>query len=354
MGFPRDFLSYNNFELAFNRVVRGANKDYKAFYKHLCPSYNLAVRENLLDVIDDLKRGTFEPNKPTLIFQPKKSGVLRPLTLLSLRDLIVFQAIVNRVAVAFETEQQAYALKKSFGAIFAGPSSDFFFRSWKASYRKYNRAIKKAFQNGKDFIADFDLVSFYELIEHGLLAEQLRHRIKNDTLIELLMTCLEGWTLKKAGAAVGHRVPQGPEPSAFLAECFLFYFDSADYRGVTYLRYIDDIRLMGKDEIPIRRALLRLDLHSKELGLVPQAEKIACRRVSDLDEVLKTIPSPLAEFEDDPHGQHGTQASLIKVFRQSLKKSSKVWIVERRNKVQILIESPERTEGCASPDSSPP
>jgi len=52
MKLPRDFLSYNNFESAFNRVVRGANKDYKAFYTHLLLSYNLALRENLLDVIE--------------------------------------------------------------------------------------------------------------------------------------------------------------------------------------------------------------------------------------------------------------------------------------------------------------
>jgi len=266
MDLPRDFLRYSNFELAFARVVRGTNKDYKTFYRHLFPSYNLALRENLLDLVDDLKRGAFTPDRPTVVFQPKKSGILRPLTLLSLRDLIVYQAIVNRVAVAFEAEQQKFAFKRSFGAIFAGPSSEFFYRSWTESYRKFNHAISAAFSRGQSFIADFDLVSFYELIEHGLLAEQLKKRVKSQALVELLLTCLRGWTLDRAGTNVGHGVPQGPEPSAFLAECFLFHFDSADYRGVKYFRYIDDIRLMAKDEIPTRRALLRLDLRSKELG----------------------------------------------------------------------------------------
>jgi len=114
MELPRDFLRYDNFELAFTRIVRGGNKEYKAFYRHLFPSFNLALRENLKDLIEELRRGTFEPEKPTVVYQPKKSGILRPLTLLSLRDLIVYQAILNRIAVSFEDEQAGYAFKRTF------------------------------------------------------------------------------------------------------------------------------------------------------------------------------------------------------------------------------------------------
>jgi len=35
MNLPRDFLRYENFELAFTRIVRGGNKEYKTFYRHL-------------------------------------------------------------------------------------------------------------------------------------------------------------------------------------------------------------------------------------------------------------------------------------------------------------------------------
>jgi Reverse transcriptase (RNA-dependent DNA polymerase) len=250
MDLPRDFLSHQNFDLAFTRIVRAGNKEYKTFYRHLFPSFNLALPGSLKDVIEELKRGTFDPEKPTVVYQPKKSGILRPLTLLSLRDLIVYQAIVNLVAVSFGDEQASYAFKKTFGAIFAGRTNPFFYRSWKTSYRRYNEAMTAAYAAGNDFIADFDLVSFYELIDHDLLAERLRRRVKNEPLIELLLTCLRKWISDKAGANVGHGVPQGPEASAFLAECFLFHFDIKDYRPVRYFRYIDDIRLMAKDEQP--------------------------------------------------------------------------------------------------------
>ena len=54
--------------------------------------------------------------------------------------------------------------------------------------------------------------------------------------------------------------PEGQEPFArFFAECVLFRFDSIRFRKLRYLRYVDDIKLMSKDEVPIRRALVKLD-----------------------------------------------------------------------------------------------
>ena len=78
MALPRRFLSFHNFELAFTRIVRSGNKDYKQFYRHLFPSYHLALAENLRDLISDIRRGTFQPDKITIIYQPKKSGILVP------------------------------------------------------------------------------------------------------------------------------------------------------------------------------------------------------------------------------------------------------------------------------------
>lgn len=125
MALPRRFLSFHNFDLAFTRLIRSGNKEYKQFYRHLFPSYNLALAENLKDLIEDIRRGTFKPDAVTIIYQPKKSGILRPLTLLSLRDLIVYQAQVNHLAEAFAATQERYALKQTFGALFAGTAPSF-------------------------------------------------------------------------------------------------------------------------------------------------------------------------------------------------------------------------------------
>lgn len=329
MGYPAAFLNRDNFALAFHRVVRGGNKDYKNFYRHLFPSFNLALEENLADLVNDIKIGRFQPSDPEVIYQPKKTGVLRPLALLTLRDLVLYQAILNVVAPAFQREQEKHAFKQSFAAMFAGKGSKFFYRSWKTCYQEYNAAITRIFKVGNTHVADFDLVSFYELIDHKLLRATLAARVKNDELLDLLFRCLETWTKESSGAHLGHGIPQGPEPSAFLAECFLFYFDSKrPPKGVHYLRYADDIKLMSKNRIDVRRALVRLDLLSKDRGLVPQAQKITLGEITSLDELLKTIPSQIAaQAEVDPT-KGATQADLLKMFRGSMKKEKKRWLIE--------------------------
>src|SRR5205823_4045236 len=105
---------------------------------------------------------------------------------------------------------------KSFGAILAGPGSKFFFGSWKKGYREFNRVITAAFNRGNVYVADFDLVSCYELIDHNLLRSCVANRVKSQELLTLLGSCLAGWTTNSVGRHLRHGLPQGPEASAFL------------------------------------------------------------------------------------------------------------------------------------------
>lgn len=324
MGYPRAFLSVDNFKLAFTRVVRGANKEYKAYYRHLFPSYDLGLEENLKDLIGDIRRGRYCASHGVVVHQPKKSGILRPLTLLSFQDLIVYQALMNYIAAKFEKDQSVHALKRSFGAIFSGKSSPFFYRSWKVCYREYNEALTRAYKAGNRHVADFDLVSFYELIDHNLLRKCLSKRVASPEVLDLLFDCLNEWTLDRAGEHIGHGVPQGPEPSAFLAECFLLHFDELQFKNIHYFRYVDDIKLLASDEVPLRRALMRLDLCSKDLGLVPQAQKIECRKVTSLKDLLKNVPSALASATPSRLAKKTSQKQLLELFRKSLRRNGKI------------------------------
>jgi retron-type reverse transcriptase len=145
MALPAKLIAIDNLELAFDRVIRAQNRDYKAYFRHLCPSYQLALHENLQDLATDLRTGRYEPSRATCIFQPKKSGILRPLTLLGLTDQIVYQAIINLVANASRADQKKYAFKWSFGAILTDKTSLFFYRSWKRCYRKFDAVILTRF-----------------------------------------------------------------------------------------------------------------------------------------------------------------------------------------------------------------
>lgn len=317
IAYPRAFLTEGNFALAFRRIVQSDNPDYKQFYSHVFQSYNIGTNEYTKELISSIAKGTYQPAPSELVFKPKPSGILRPVTLLSFRDLVVYQAIVNVIADRMKGEQGQYAHKKCFGAIYAGAGSDFFFQSWKKGHRRFTDEIAGAFKKGNVYVADFDIVSCYELIDHNLLCECIVKRVKNKELLELLRKCLAGWTTDPKDSRLRHGLPQGPEASAFLAECVLFRFDAMKFMDVVYVRYIDDIKLMAKEETPLRRALLHLDLMSKSLGLVPQAQKINLGKVNTVEDITKTIPSAVLS---QVRGGSKPQQTLYRLFCGSIKK----------------------------------
>lgn len=323
--YPKDFASLDNFRLAWHRLVRGSNKEYKRFFSHLYPSYRFSLDTNLNDLLSEVRDGHWRPSSAVKVYFPRPTGVLRPVTLLSLRDQIVYQAIANVIGDRFFRSLRPRYGIKTFGALYAGPASKFFYRSWKKSYRAFNKKIIRAYRAGKDIIADFDLVSFFDLIDHKTLETILRQRAKNTYLLQLLNDCLTRWTASgPAGYLKGHGIPQGPEASALIAETLLADFDRDSHGKVTYVRYIDDIKLLARTFSSVDRSLIRLDLRSKHLGLVPQAQKIARRRVTDIRTVIKSVPSNLASSAPVRPFKRLSRTSkrrLLKILKDSLKRT---------------------------------
>ena len=66
-----------------------------------------------------------------------------------------------------------------------------------------------------------------------------------------------------------------------------------------------------------------MDLKCKELGLVPQAQKINLEKIEDPSQLIKTIPSLIvAQVEKK---EPGIQTTLAKLFRSSIEKASGQW-----------------------------
>jgi len=112
-------------------------------------------------------------------------------------------------------------------------------------------------------------------------------RLRATTLNTILKYCwsISFW-LQPETIYLGHGIPQGPISSSFLSELVLKQFDKkSNYYGldIEYFRYVDDIRLMAKDEIPLRKSLIKLDRISKNIGLFPQTNKIKIHEITNID-----------------------------------------------------------------------
>ena len=88
----------DNLARAWRWLLSNPDASYKGYFRHHYANYNVAATELLNDLRDRLHRGVYAPARACKLFLPKPSGVLRPLSLLTVEDQIVYQAVVNVVA----------------------------------------------------------------------------------------------------------------------------------------------------------------------------------------------------------------------------------------------------------------
>lgn len=284
----------DNLKRAWRWIQSNADASYKSYFRSLYQNYAVAEDALLADLASRLKRGIYEPDVATKLFFPKASGVLRPYSLLSVEDQIVYQAAVNLIAEKLAPKVRHRQLKTVFGHLYAGKTSTWFYRKWSAGYAAFNDATRKAFDDGFVYTASFDLTACYDSLDHGVLCHFLRKLCFDRGFCDKLTEWLEKWTATSQGIFHHHGIPQGPLSSGLLSEVVLSYFDDLKVKGAEfrYLRYVDDIRLFARNEHALRRLLVALDHKSKDIGLFPQSSKISIHRITDIEKELKSISNP--------------------------------------------------------------
>jgi hypothetical protein len=289
-------FSEPNLALAWKWLNSNTETLYKNYFRDLYKAFALSCDENIKDISKELKTGTYEPSLAIKVLLPKKSGILRPYTLLSVKDQIVYQALMNIIAEKMHPKVKSAYLKDTFGHLYAGKNSDFFYKKWTDGYKAFNKEVTKSFNKGYKYTATFDLTACYDTIDHKVIEYFLLDLGFEKEFAQFLIKCLVSWTaLQPETIYLGHGIPQGPISSGFLSELVLKQFDKkSNYNGldIEYFRYVDDIRLMAKDEIPLRKSLIKLDRISKNIGLFPQTNKINIHEITNIDIEIKDLSSP--------------------------------------------------------------
>ncbi len=291
-----DVYSLKNLELAWKWIKSNPDKNYKQFFRSAYQKHELIRDSFLRDLHEDLTNGTYEPNHACKVFLPKKSGVLRPYSLLTVRDQIVYQAFANVIAESLVKKVGGDYYKKIFGHLFAGKENIWFYKKWSEGYSKFNKSAIKAFESGQVYGASFDLTACYDSIDHGVLSYYLIQLGFDQEFCDALCSNLSCWTATKYDEPIyqGHGIPQGPLSSGLISEVVLHSFDNEKKKqDVTYLRYVDDIRLFSKSDTSIRAQLVHLDRVSKKIGLFPQSSKIKIHKITDIEAELKSVSHPI-------------------------------------------------------------
>lgn len=295
MSLPTALYRIDNLQRAWRWIRSNPDASYKTYFRDQYSAYAIAQDALLKNLSERLRRGAFVPASASKIYFPKASGILRPYSLLEVEDQIVYQAATNLVAESIFPKVRHRYMKQVFGHLYAGKSNVWFYRKWSNGYRALNEMATEAFKSGMSYTASFDLTAFYDSIDHQVLRHFFCAFGVNRELEKELCAWLRTWTATDVHILQGHGIPQGPLSSGLIAETVLSHLDNHGWakNRIVYLRYVDDIRLFARSEFDLRKALIKLDRLSKDIGLFPQSNKIDIRRVTDIRSELKTISQPV-------------------------------------------------------------
>ena len=188
--------------------------------------------ETFLDRLrKELVERTYRPQKARKVEIPKGGGKMRQLSIPSIRDRVVQGALKLILEPIFEADFQP----GSFG-----------YRPKKSAHAAIQR-VRQAILEGKTYIIDLDLRSYFDTVKHHIVLEKVARRIDDDAVLWLLKLLLD--VSGKQG------VPQGGVISPLLSTLYLNEVDQMLERAkavtryerwtaVEYARFADDLVIL--------------------------------------------------------------------------------------------------------------
>lgn len=205
------------------------------------------VQKFLDQLRKELVERTYRPQAARKVEIPKGGGKMRRLSIPSIRDRVVQGALKLILEPIFEADFQP----GSFG-----------YRPKKSAHTAIQR-VREAILEGKTYIIDFDLRSYFDTVRHHIVLEKVARRVNDDAVLWLLKLLLD--------ASGKQGVPQGGVISPLLSNLYLNEVDQMLERAkavtrherwtaVEYARFADDLVIL-------------VDSHSRQQWLRQAVEK---------------------------------------------------------------------------------
>jgi len=199
----------------------------------------------LPELLARVQEGRYRPYPLLKIVVEKKPGSpqIRTLLVPAVRDRVLQTAVARHLSRSFEEE----FLECSYG-----------YRPGRSVDRAIAR-IRKCRELGYIFVADADIQSFFDRVDHDLLLQRLAERQPGEELMALLRLWVrcQSWDGSHV-RPVRRGVPQGSPISPLLANFFLEDFDrELEKSGRKLVRYGDDFVILAKTADEAHQALLQ-------------------------------------------------------------------------------------------------
>lgn len=247
--------------------------------------YATNLDENLEDLIFRMKRMAYRPGPVKQVDIPKegKPGATRPLGISNLEDKIV-QKMMQRI---LESIYDPIFLKSSYG-----------FRPGKGCHDAIKALQQHLYNNNVEVVIDIDLANFFGTIDHKLMEEVMREKIRDKTLMRYIIRMFKAGVLSEGDLRMSDEgVPQGSICSPILANIFahkaidlwIEEMVKPKCKGkVELFRYADDAVICceyEEDAIRINRTLskrlakFKLKLNEEKTKLVSFSKRAAAKGI---------------------------------------------------------------------------
>ncbi|CBH24778.1 RNA-directed DNA polymerase [Salinibacter ruber M8] len=240
------------------------------------------LRNNIQMLSHQLDSETYSPDPTKRVYIPKGNGEKRPLSIPTVRDRIVQEALRMLLEPIYETDFSDH----SFG-----------FRPGRSTHDaiavlRFN--LNQSTGGYKPWVIDADIKGFFDNVDHVTLEQILRDRITQKKVRNLI------WKFLKSGVMEGDRrmetiagTPQGGILSPLLANVYLNELDQAvksftdetepGKGNWTYIRYADDFLLLtsGREKEAKEKRKWVSDFVEDELNLKLNQEKTSIRHAEN-------------------------------------------------------------------------
>jgi RNA-directed DNA polymerase len=219
--------------------------------------FNTAVEE----LQSELKSGSYKPLPAKRVWIEKiGSKDLRPLGVPAVRDRIVQAALRHVLEPIFERDFGQY----SYG-----------FRPGKSAHQALGR-VEELLKEGKVWIVDADLKSFFDTIPQQKMMNLVRQRVADGRIINLLEAYLKAGVMEKGKGwqPTQEGTPQGSVISPLMANLYLNPLDHLmEQGGYKMVRYADDFVVLCQSREEAMEALNQITQWTEQAGLKLHPDK---------------------------------------------------------------------------------